>query len=346
MKRMSEEITIGVIGAGRIGRVHIENILKEIKNVKLKAVADVYITDELKNWSKEMGVSKLIDDPDKIINDGDIDAVIIASSTDTHAEFIQKAAKAQKQIFCEKPIDTNIKRIKQTLEIVRESGIKLMVGFNRRFDHDFSRLHEAIIAGDIGEPHIIKITARDPAPPPIEYVKVSGGIFLDMTIHDWDMARFLAGSEVEEVYANGSVLIDPEIGKVGDIDTAVATLKFENGALGLIDNSRQAVYGYDQRAEVFGSKGCARADNDTPNSVQIFTKENIKKDKIPYFFLERYMKSYAIELQTFIDCIIHNKDPKPDGWDGLQNVLVAKAAQKSFEEKRPVKISEITEASE
>lgn len=339
---MSEDIRIGVIGAGRIGKVHIENLLKDITGAALKVVADVIITEDLKKWCAQMGVPQLVNDPEEVFNDEKIDAVIIASSTDTHAEFIQKAARAQKQIFCEKPIDTDIQRIKETLKIVEEEGVKLMVGFNRRFDHNFARLHEAVTSGNIGKPHIIKITARDPSPPPIEYIKVSGGIFLDMTIHDWDMARFLAGSEVKEVYANGAVLIEPDIGQAGDIDTAVATLQFENGALGIIDNSRQAVYGYDQRAEVFGSKGCARADNDTPNTVEVYTAEQTQKDKIPYFFLERYMESYATEIQKFIDCIKHNKDPKPDGWDGLQNVVVAKAAQKSFDENRPVKLSEIT----
>ncbi|MFO8017581.1 MAG: inositol 2-dehydrogenase [Promethearchaeia archaeon] len=339
---MSKEISVGIIGAGRIGRVHIENLLKEVKNAQLEVVADVMITDELKHWCTEMGVPKLVDDPHLIFDDPEIDAILIASSTDTHAEFIQKAAKAKKQVFCEKPIDTNIERIKETLDIIEEEDVKFMVGFNRRFDHNFARLHKAVISGTIGKPHIIKITARDPEPPPIDYIKGSGGIFLDMTIHDWDMARFLAESEVEEVYANGAVLIDPEIGREGDIDTAVATLKFKNGALGIIDNSRQAVYGYDQRAEVFGSKGCARADNDTPNTVEVYTAEKTKKDKIPYFFLERYMGSYATEIQSFIDCILEDKDPKPDGWDGLQNVVVAKAAQRSFEENRPVQLSEIT----
>ena len=216
-----------------------------------------------------------------------------------------------------------------------------MVGFNRRFDRNFRRVQEAVAEGQVGEPHIIKITARDPAPPPIEYIKVSGGIFLDMTIHDWDMARFQAGSEVDEVYASGSVLIDPKIGEAGDIDTAVAVLKFKNGALGLIDNTRQAVYGYDQRVEVFGSRGCVIADNEASNTVKIYTAECTNIDKIPYFFLERYMESYADELQYFFECLQQDKEPFPNGNDGLQNVLVAMAAQKSYEENRPVKISEV-----
>ena len=216
-----------------------------------------------------------------------------------------------------------------------------MVGFNRRFDRNFMRVHEAVLSGQVGQPHIIKITSRDPSPPPIEYIKVSGGIFLDMTIHDWDMARFQADSEVQEVYANGAVLIDPKIGEAGDVDTAVAVLKFENGAMALIDNTRQAVYGYDQRVEVFGSIGCAMADNEATNTVRIYTAECTNLDTIPHFFLERYIESYATELQYFINCLLNDENPRPNGHDGLQNVLVAMAAQKSFEENRPVKLSEI-----
>lgn len=338
---MTKKRIVGVIGAGRIGKLHIENLLRSVSDVELKIVADVKIDDELKEWAAEMGVPKLTLDPNDIFNDSEIDVVVICSSTDTHADFIQKAAKAKKQIFCEKPIDTDINRIKETLVVVEQEKVKLMVGFNRRFDRNFRRVQEAVAEGQVGDPHIIKVTARDPAPPPIEYIKVSGGIFLDMTIHDWDMARFQAGSEVEEVFASGSVLIDPKIGEAGDIDTAVAVLKFKNGALGLIDNTRQAVYGYDQRVEVFGSRGCVIADNEATNTVKIYTAECTSIDKIPYFFLERYMESYADELQYFFKCLQDDKEPFPNGNDGLQNVLVAKAAQKSYEENRPIKISEV-----
>ncbi|MFX0072607.1 MAG: inositol 2-dehydrogenase [Candidatus Hermodarchaeota archaeon] len=338
---MDKNIIVGVLGAGRIGKLHIDNLLKNIHGVKLKIVCDIKIDDDLKNWASEKGIPKLSNDTQEIFSDPEIDAVIITSSTETHAKFIQQAALAKKHIFCEKPIDTDIKRIKDTLTIVKKSGVKLMVGFNRRFDHNFRRTHEAVVSGQIGSPQIIKITSRDPSPPPIEYIKVSGGIFIDMTIHDWDMARYMAGSEVEEVYANGAVLIDPKIGNAGDIDTAVAVLKFKNGALGIIDNSRQAVYGYDQRVEVLGSRGCVIADNEATNTVRIYTSECTNLDKIPYFFLERYMKSYAAELDSFFTNLRENKDPHPDGNDGLQNVLVAIAAKKSYEENRPIKISEI-----
>ena len=227
------------------------------------------------------------------------------------------------------------------LSVVKETEIKLMVGFNRRFDRNFMRCYESVSSGQIGQPQILKITSRDPAPPPIDYIKTSGGIFFDMTIHDWDMARYQARSEVEEVYATGAVLINPEIGKAGDIDTAVAVLKLKNGAIGIIDNTRQAVYGYDQRVEVFGSKGCVVADNEATNTVRIYTAECTNIDKIPYFFMERYMESYSTELKYFFDCLRKNEEPKPNGEDGLQNILIALAAKKSYEEHRPVKISEV-----
>ncbi|MFX0040308.1 MAG: inositol 2-dehydrogenase [Promethearchaeota archaeon] len=332
---------VGVIGAGRIGKIHIENLLRKIPGVNLTKVADININDEMREWAIDIGVSKITSDAYEIINDPNIEIVVICSSTDTHTKFIQDAVKANKHVFCEKPIDIDIKRIKETLSILKETNMKLMVGFNRRFDRNFMRCHESVASGQIGNPQVVKITSRDPAPPPIAYIKVSGGIFLDMTIHDWDMARFQAGSEVEEVYATGGVLIDPEIGKAGDIDTAVAVLKFKNGAFGIIDNTRQAVYGYDQRVEVFGSKGCVVADNEATNTVRIYTAECTNIDKIPYFFMERYMESYLTELINFFDCLRKNIEPKPNGEDGLQNVLVALAAQKSYKENRPIKIAEL-----
>jgi myo-inositol 2-dehydrogenase/D-chiro-inositol 1-dehydrogenase len=338
---MPKTFNVGVIGAGRIGRLHIENLVHHIPNAKVKIVADINITEQLAQWANEIGISNISDNPNTIFEDPVIDAVLIASSTDTHASFIQKAAKAKKHIFCEKPIDINIVEIEKSLKVVKNNDVKFMVGFNRRYDENFRRVYEVVDSGKIGIPHIIKITSRDPAPPPIEYIKVSGGIFIDMTIHDWDMARFLAQSDVEEIYTKGAVLIAPEIGDAGDIDTVIAVLKFKNGALGIIDNSRQAVYGYDQRVEVFGSKGCVKADNQPKNTVQIYTENNIKKDKIPYFFLERYKSSYINELRTFFTALKENKNPSPDGRDGLQSILIAKAAQKSYQKNRPVKLIEI-----
>ena len=338
---MAKVYTVGVIGAGRIGKIHIENILRNIPDLKLKIVADINIDDQMEQWANNLGVPLLVQDVNDIFNDAEIDAVVIASSTDTHVKFIQKAAVMKKDVFCEKPIDTDLKLIRETLEIVKEEGIKLMIGFNRRFDKNFKRVREIVKSGQIGIPQIVKVTARDPALPSIEYLKSSGGMFFDMTIHDWDMVRFQTGSEVEEVYATGAALVDPEVGKIGDIDTAAVILKLKNGAIGMIDNSRQAVYGYDQRVEVFGSKGCVVADNEPTNTVRLYTAEKTKEDNIPYFFLERYMESYALELQSFFECLRDNNDPSPTGEDGLVNAIIATAVQKSYEENRPVKISEI-----
>ena len=338
---MAKVYTVGVIGAGRIGKIHIENILRNIPDLKLKIVADINIDDQMEQWANNLGVPLLVQDVNDIFNDAEIDAVVIASSTDTHVKFIQKAAVMKKDVFCEKPIDTDLKLIRETLEIVKEEGIKLMIGFNRRFDKNFKRVREIVKSGQIGIPQIVKVTARDPALPSMEYLKSSGGMFFDMTIHDWDMVRFQTGSEVEEVYATGAALVDPEVGKIGDIDTAAVILKLKNGAIGMIDNSRQAVYGYDQRVEVFGSKGCVVADNEPTNTVRLYTAEKTKEDNIPYFFLERYMESYALELQSFFECLRDNNDPSPTGEDGLVNAIIATAVQKSYEENRPVKISEI-----
>jgi myo-inositol 2-dehydrogenase/D-chiro-inositol 1-dehydrogenase len=338
---MAKIYTVGVIGAGRIGKIHIENILSNIPGLKLKTVADINIDDQMNEWANKVGVPLLIQDADDIFSDSEIDVVIIASSTDTHVKFIQKAAHMKKDVFCEKPIDTNLNNIKETLKIVKNEGIKLMIGFNRRFDKNFKRVREIVTSGQIGIPQIIKVTARDPALPSMEYIKSSGGMFFDMTIHDWDMVRFQSGSEVEEVYATGAVLVDPEVGKIGDIDTAAIILKLKNSSIGIIDNSRQAVYGYDQRVEVFGSKGCAVAGNEPSNTIRLFTAEKTKEDNIPYFFLERYMESYALELQSFFECLRNNNEPSPNGEDGLINAIIATAVQRSFEENRPVKISEI-----
>ncbi|MHA1791297.1 MAG: inositol 2-dehydrogenase [Promethearchaeota archaeon] len=334
---MARSLVFGIIGAGRIGRLHAENIVHHVPGVTLKAIADIRAS-EIQDWATELGIPIVTSHPEEIIKDKEIDAVIICSSTDTHVQFIIDSAQAGKDIFCEKPIGKSVDNIKKALRIVKESGVKLQVGFNRRFDHNFKRVRDAVTSGDIGTPHLVKITSRDPAPPPIDYIKVSGGLFFDMTIHDWDMARFIIGDEVDEVFAKGNVLIDPEIGNAGDIDTAVAVLKFKNGALGVIDNSRQAVYGYDQRVEIFGSKGAAIADNDSTNSVKIFSDSITKMDTIPYFFLERYLNSYVNEMKTFTSCIRENKMPPVSGIDGLNAVLIAFAAQKSLKENRPIKI--------
>lgn len=334
-------IKVGIIGAGRIGRVHSESITKYVKGAEIKAISDVRVTDELKQWAGQMGIANVYEDYQQILQDPEIDAVLVCSSTNTHAPISIEAAKAGKHVFCEKPVDADPAKIREVLSAVEQAGVKFQVGFNRRFDHNFKAIKQRVEAGDIGEPHLIRVTSRDPDAPPIEYVKVSGGMFFDMTIHDFDMIRYLSGSEVEEVYAAGGVLVDPEIGKAGDIDTAVITLKLANGAIGVIDNSRKAVYGYDQRAEVFGSKGAVQTRNDTDSTAVYSCETGVISEKPKYFFLERYMQSFADEITAFVEAIVQDLPTKVNGNDGLQPVLIALAAKKSLDEGRPVKLSEV-----
>jgi myo-inositol 2-dehydrogenase / D-chiro-inositol 1-dehydrogenase len=338
---MKGPVNIGIIGVGRIGRIHAENIVSFMSPAKLKAVADVKMTPEIEAWAKGLGVASVYKDPAALLADQDINAVLICSSTDTHADFVVKAAQAGKHVFCEKPVDLTIAKVRAALDAVKKAKVKMQVGFNRRFDHNFRRVRELVETGAVGEPHLIKISSRDPAPPPAEYVAVSGGIFLDMTIHDFDMARFQAGSEVIEVFAVGANLIDPAIGKAGDVDTAIVTLRFKNGALGVIDNSRQTAYGYDQRVEVFGGKGAAAAENDSPCTVKLSCESGVIGDKPLYFFLERYKQSFIDEMRIFIDAIANNKPVPVTGEDGLQDLRVGLAAKLSLAEQRPVKLSEI-----
>ncbi|GAB6137251.1 inositol 2-dehydrogenase [Halanaerobaculum tunisiense] len=336
-------IKLGIIGAGRIGKVHAKSITKYVSDAKLKAIADPYMDNETEEWANSLGIENVYKNYKEILNDSEIEAVLVCSSTDTHSQISIEAAKAGKDIFCEKPIDHSLDKIHDVLDVIEEEGVKLQVGFNRRFDHNFKAVKEAVEEGKVGDPHIIKITSRDPEAPPIDYVKVSGGIFLDMTIHDFDMVRYLSGSEVEEVYAAGEVLVDPAIGEAGDVDTAVITLRLKNGAIAVIDNSREAAYGYDQRAEVFGSKGSVKVTNDTESTAVISTKDGVAKEKPLYFFLERYMESFAEEIRQFVEAVDNDKEVPVNGTDGLKPILIGLAAQKSLEEERPVKIEELKE---
>jgi len=331
---------LGLIGAGRIGQLHGEIITYNFPEVDIKTVADIF-ADQAKEWVEKLKIANLTFDYKDILRDPEIEAVLICSSTDTHAQMIIEAADAGKHIFCEKPIDFDIERIRQAIRAAEAARVKLQIGFNRRFDHNFRKVREIVENGDLGDVHIVKITSRDPAPPPIEYVKVSGGIFLDMAIHDFDMARYLSASEVDTVFAQGAVLIDPEIGKLGDVDTAITTLTFRNGALGVIDNSRQAVYGYDQRVEVFGSKGSVEVKNDFPNSAVLSTADGVTSEKPHYFFLERYKTSYVEELKAFTQAVIRDEETLVTGNDGLQPVLIGAAALRSLKENRPVAVEEM-----
>lgn len=334
-------VKVGIIGAGRIGRVHINSITTRVPNAKIKTVADPFLSEETADWAKSMGVEKTTKDYKEIIHDPEIDAVLICSSTDTHSPISIEAIKAGKHVFCEKPIDHDVEKIMEVIKALEGTNIKYQVGFNRRFDHNFQSLQEAVAQGKVGTPQIIKITSRDPEPPSIDYVKVSGGIFLDMTIHDFDMVRFLAGCDAQEVYVQSANLVDPAIGEAGDVDTAVITLKMENGAIAVIDNCRKAVYGYDQRAEVFGSEGMAAISNDSQSNVVISNTQGVTGEKPMFFFLERYLDAYGKEIAAFIDAIENDKDTPLNVYDGLKPVLMGLAAKKSSQEHRPVKISEI-----
>jgi myo-inositol 2-dehydrogenase / D-chiro-inositol 1-dehydrogenase len=334
------KITVGIVGAGRIGKIHAENIRYFIPDARIKTVADP-VADKVGDWARGLGIEKVSRDAREVMSDPEIGAVVICSSTDTHADMVMAAAGARKHVFCEKPIDLTVEKVKRALAAVEKAGVKLQVGFNRRFDHNFRRVRELVQSGALGAPHLVRITSRDPAPPPPEYVKVSGGIFLDMTVHDFDMARYLAGSEVVEVYAQGAVLIDPAIGRAGDVDTAAVTLTFENGAIGVIDNSRRATYGYDQRVEVLGSKGCASCSNDTPSSVLVSNEQGVQGDKPLYFFLERYRQAFIDEMKAFFAALVEDRPTPVTGLDGLKPILIGLAAKKSLAEHRPVRVSEI-----
>lgn len=334
-------IKVGIIGAGRIGKVHITSIATRVKDAVVKSVADPFMNDETAAWAKAMGAQVVTKDYKEILADQEIAAVLICSSTDTHSPISVEAIKAGKHVFCEKPIDHDIEKIQQVIEALEGTNLKYQVGFNRRFDHNYEAVQRAVAEGKIGKPEIIKITSRDPEPPSIDYVKVSGGMFLDMTIHDFDMARFLAGCDAEEVYVQGANLVDPAIGEAGDVDTAVITMKMENGAIVVIDNSRRSAYGYDQRAEVFGSEGMVACENDSQSKAVLSNADGVTAEKPLFFFLERYMDAYGKEVSMFIDAIVNDKEAPLNVYDGLKPVLMGLAAKKSYEEHRPVKISEI-----
>ena len=270
-----------------------------------------------------------------------IDAVVICSPTDTHASYVEQCARAGKHVFCEKPLDLSLPRIRETLQVVRQHNIQLMLGFNRRFDANFMKLKALVDAGKIGDVQLVKITSRDPAPPSVDYLKRSGGLFLDMTIHDFDMARYVMGKEVKQVYAAASVLTGGAVAEAGDIDTAVVTLKFDDDSIAVIDNSRKAVYGYDQRLEVFGSKGMANVENNKPDNHMYYHEEGVASALPLHFFMERYTTSYLTEMRAFVQTV-KRKQPVPvSGADGLKAAMIAVAAQQSFEQNKPVMVGDV-----
>jgi len=331
-----KKISVGIIGAGRIGKVHTQTIINNIPDVTVKNVADVF--EGSREWVERLGNVVFTTDPGRIMNDDDINAVLICTSTDTHVKYIIEAARAKKHIFCEKPVDHDIERILEAKKAVEENNVKFMIGFNRRFDHNFMAVKRHIDSGAAGRIYFINITSRDPDAPPISYIKVSGGMFMDMTIHDFDMARFLAGSEVKEVYAKGAVFVDPAIGDAGDIDSAVIILTFENGVIATINNCRKASYGYDQRVEVLGSKAGIEISNDTPSTVVLSNENGVVSEKPLHFFMDRYIEAYANEIKQFIDAIANDRETPTGMIDGLKSVEIAKAAKKSVETGLPVKM--------
>ncbi len=337
---MSRKINLAVIGTGRMGSVHVANIVNKVPEANLVAICDIRL-DVAQAVADRWGITRMVQDYHELLADETIEAVLIATTTSTHAEVIKDCAKAGKHIFCEKPIALDLARIDEALEAVELAGVKLQVGFNRRFDKNFQRVKEIVQSGELGRPCMLKITNRDPELPSKEFLRVSGGLFLDMTIHDFDMAQFQIG-EVTEVYATGSVLIDSELEEFGDLDTALLTLKFKDGTIGSIDNSRQSVYGYDQRLEVFCLEGTAMAENEKENMVLKGNREGFQSSRVPNFFIQRYAPCYVDEVRQFLVSVRDDLPTVVTGEDGRKAVVIGYAAWKSFHENRPVRICEIT----
>ncbi len=336
-----KKLHFGIIGAGRIGKVHAETLAFRLPEAEIVCIADV---DRVaaETLAARCGIPKVVATAEEVIVDPKVEAVLICTPTGTHADLIVQAAKAGKQIFCEKPIAFSLDKIDMALEAVKKAGVKLQIGFNRRFDSNFRRVRGAVARGEIGQPALMHIVSRDPAPPSIAYIRTSGGLFLDMMIHDFDMARFLIGDEVEEIYTTGGVLAEPEIGEAGDLDMAVVVLRFKKGTIGTIDNSRKAVFGYDQRVEILGTKGKIATENRFPNEVVVSTGESVYSDLPLKFFMDRYPESFAQEVAEFVQAVIDDKPTPVTGADGRVPVVMALAAKKSFDEHRPVKLAEVS----
>ncbi|KYP15471.1 inositol 2-dehydrogenase [Flavihumibacter sp. CACIAM 22H1] len=334
-----KKLSLVLIGMGRIGRIHLNNILRQFPEVTISGVADKdYPADK---FAQEYGAIPFSQDAEELIAQPGVDAVLICTPTSTHAAMIRLALKYEKHIFCEKPVDLSLETTKELVDQVTAAGIKLMLGFNRRFDPDFLHAHRQLTNGRIGEVQIVKITSRDPGLPPIDYIKNSGGLFMDMVIHDFDMARYLMGKEVREVYAQGRVLVDPKVGEAGDIDTALTTLIFEDDSYAVIDNSREAIYGYDQRLEIFGNKGMLQVENNLHNKNIVYDQAGIHHSQPLDFFMDRYAASYLNEMKFFINALLNGQPIPVSGQDGLEAVVIATAAKWSVEKKRPVSIAEV-----
>jgi myo-inositol 2-dehydrogenase/D-chiro-inositol 1-dehydrogenase len=332
-------LQIGVIGVGRIGRMHAGLIAHRVRGAALGAVFDAH-------EPLARDVAAKLDVPAAAavqeMFDSTLDAVAICSSSDTHVELIVDAARAGKAMFCEKPVSLDLAEVDRALGAVDRAGVPFQIGFNRRFDPAHASVRDAVASGAVGEPHLVRISSRDPTPPPLEYLKSSGGLFLDMMIHDFDMARYVTGSEVVEVFARGAVRVEPSFAEVGDIDTALVTLVHEDGCLTAIDNSRRAAYGHDQRVEVFGSRGMALSENPRTHSGTLVTADGEQRPPNPYFFLERYLPSYVREWEAFVDALRRGEDPLVSMTDARAPLVIGLAAGRSLREGRSVRIAEIT----
>jgi myo-inositol 2-dehydrogenase/D-chiro-inositol 1-dehydrogenase len=335
---MDRHVKIAVIGTGRMGSVHCRNLVRSIPEADLVALCDIRL-EVAQAVAAELGIQRVVRDYHELLEDREIEAVLIAATTTAHDYIMKDAALAGKQIFCEKPLALELDKIDSALNVVRQAGVKLQVGFNRRFDKNFQSAREVVASGEMGHPCILRITSRDPGLPSMEYLRASGGIFLDMTIHDFDMARF-QGGEIEEVHAMGNVLIDPALNEFGDLDTCVVNLRFANGMVGCIDNSRQAVYGYDQRLEILCSNGCVTVGNETENLVVKGEREGFRSARLPAFFMQRYAPCYVEEIRRFIECVREDRPTPINGTDGRLAVLLGHAAWKSFHEHRPINLNE------
>jgi len=333
-----KRVNIALLGMGRIGKIHFKNIEQHFPAAKITVVADPLYDESLKEKYGDIIFSK---NANEVIASPEVDAILICTPTNSHADLIEKGIQNKKHIFCEKPMDLSLERTVALSSMAEDAGIKLMLGFNRRFDPDFMQAYKSVREGTIGDIQIVKITSRDPGLPPIDYIKNSGGLFMDMAIHDFDMARYIMGKEVVEVFSKGLNIIDKKVGEAGDIDTALTTLTFEDGTYAVIDNSRRAAYGYDQRLEIFGNGGMIQVENNLHNRNILYNEKGIHHALPLDFFMDRYAKSYLNEMELFIDALINDKQTPVGAADGLKATQIAYAAKMSMENGRAVKLSEV-----
>ena len=335
---MKRQVNTAVIGTGRIGSLHTRDLVRSIHEANVVAICDIRL-EVAQAVADELGIERVVKDYHELLEDKSIEAVLIATNTNTHAAIVMDCANAGKQIFCEKPLALNLAETDEVIETVKKTGVKLQIGFNRRFDKSFRKVKEIVSSGQIGRPCILHITNRDPEPPTYEYSTTCGGMFLDMSIHDFDMVRFQIG-EVEEIYAIGNVLVAPYLKDLGDVDVDVITLKFADGTIGSIDNSRKCAYGYDQRLEVFCANGTAMAGNEYEHATVLGDVGGFHSAKVPYSFIQRYADGYITEVRQFLQCVIDDKPVTPNAYDSRMAVLLGSAAWESYRQNHPVSLKD------